>query len=142
MITTPTKQSIGGVDCTIITNYFLRVLCGFILNVTAKGFVKDCVLSLTSIPSALLASFAVLFLINRRARRERKGFSDSFHLGIKYQLLNCFHFFFAEAGHQANFRYRITAVKHQPCRFKSLLSGTFGKTERFSSLNSRAELCF
>ena len=26
MITTPTKQSIGGVDCTIITYYFLRVL--------------------------------------------------------------------------------------------------------------------
>lgn len=48
MITTPTKQSIGGVDCTIITNYFLRVLgalCGSILLTAefaehAKIFVK------------------------------------------------------------------------------------------------------
>ena len=34
--------------------------------------------------------------INRKVRRERKGFSDSLHLGIKYQLLNRFYFFFAQ----------------------------------------------
>jgi len=35
-------------------------------------------------------------LINRRVRGARKGFSNSLHLGIKYQLLNRFYFFFAQ----------------------------------------------
>ena len=42
--------------------------------------VKDCVLNLTSILSASFAPFAVLFLLNRRGRRDRKGFRNGFHI--------------------------------------------------------------
>ena len=82
----------------------LSVLCGFILLTAehaedAKIFCKGLRIKPYRNPLRALRALRGFILFNRQVCRARKGFSDSLHLGIKYQLLNRFHFFFAQAGH-------------------------------------------
>ena len=73
-----------------------------------------------------LCELSGFIFANLKVRSLLLRFGKENHISTHYQLSQRCYFLLAEAGHQADFRYRIPALFHKLCRFECFLVGTTG----------------